>query len=64
MWFFSLLCFTLCPFCDKKGEYILVVDVGRSGRQCLTVRTRLSNRKDFKQKSQNFGRIVVHSDEP
>jgi hypothetical protein len=33
---------------------LLAADVRLSGRQCLTVRTRLSNRKDFMEKSQNF----------
>jgi len=41
---------------------LLVADMRPSGRQCLTVRTRLSNRKDFQRKSQNFGRTVVRPD--
>jgi len=36
------------------------VNVRPSGRQGNTVRTRLSNRKDFQRNFQNFGRIVVH----
>jgi len=37
-------------------------DVRLSGRQCLTVRTRLSNRRDFLRNFWNFGRTVVLSD--
>jgi hypothetical protein len=37
---------------------LLVADVRLSGRQCLTVRTRLLNRKDFQQ---NFWKILSHS---
>jgi len=33
---------------------LLAVDVRPSGRQCLTVRTRFSNKKDFQRKSQKF----------
>jgi hypothetical protein len=33
---------------------LLAADMQPSGRQCLTVRTRLSNRKDFQRKSQKF----------
>jgi hypothetical protein len=43
---------------------LVAADVRPSGRQCLTVRTRLSNRKDFQRKSQNFGRTVVRPDGP
>jgi hypothetical protein len=38
---------------------LLAVGVRLFGRQYLTVRTRLSNRKDFQRKSQNFGRTVI-----
>jgi hypothetical protein len=43
---------------------LLAADVKLFRRQCLTVRTRFSNRKDFQRKSQNFGRTVVPSDGP
>jgi hypothetical protein len=43
---------------------LLAADVRPSGRQCLTVRTRLSRRKDFQRKSHNFGRTVVCLDGP
>jgi hypothetical protein len=38
---------------------LLAADVRPSGQQGNTIRTRLSNRKDFQRKSQNFGRTVV-----
>jgi hypothetical protein len=41
---------------------LLVTDVRPSGRQCLTVRTRLSNRKDLQRNFWNFGRTVVRPD--
>jgi len=41
---------------------LLAADVRLSRRQCLTVRTRLSNWKDFQRKSWNFGRTVVRPD--
>jgi hypothetical protein len=43
---------------------LLAADVQPSGRQCLNVQTRLSNRKDFQRNSQIFGRTVVRSDGP
>jgi hypothetical protein len=41
---------------------LLAADVRPSRRQGNTVRTRLSNRKDFQQNFQNFGCIVVCPD--
>jgi hypothetical protein len=41
---------------------LLAANVRPSGRQGNTVRTRLSNRKDFQQYSQNFDRTVVRPD--
>jgi hypothetical protein len=41
---------------------LLVADVRPFGRQCLTVRTRLSNKKDIQQNFQNFGRTVVRQE--
>jgi CDP-diacylglycerol pyrophosphatase len=41
---------------------LLAADVRPSGRQCLIVRTRLSNMKDFQQKSQNFCHTIVRPD--
>jgi hypothetical protein len=38
---------------------LLAADVRPSGRQCLTIRTRLSNMKDLQRNFQNFGRTVV-----
>jgi hypothetical protein len=38
---------------------LLAADVRPSGRQGNTVRTRLSNRKDFQRNFRNFGRTVV-----
>jgi hypothetical protein len=43
---------------------LLAADVRPSGRQCLTVRMRLSNRKDFQRKSQNSSGIVFRPDGP
>jgi len=50
--------------CEALIRKLLAAEVRPSGRQCLTVQTRLSIRKDFQRKSQNFGRTVVHSDGP
>jgi hypothetical protein len=41
---------------------LLAVDVRSSGRQYLTVRTRLSNRKDLQRNFWNFSRTVVRPD--
>jgi hypothetical protein len=41
---------------------LLVADVRPSGRQSLTVRTRLSSKKDLQRNFWNFGRTVVRSD--
>jgi hypothetical protein len=41
---------------------LLAADVRPSGRQCFTIQTRLSNRKDFQRKSPNFGFTVVRPD--
>jgi hypothetical protein len=41
---------------------LLAADLRPSGRQGNTVRTRLSNKKDFQRNSQNFGRTVVRQD--
>jgi hypothetical protein len=41
---------------------LLVADVRLSERQCLTVRTRILNKKDFQRKSQKFYRTVVCPD--
>jgi hypothetical protein len=43
---------------------LFAADVRPSGRQCLTAQTRLSKRKDFQRKSQNFGHTVVRPDGP
>jgi hypothetical protein len=43
---------------------LLAADVRPSERQCLTVWTRLLNRKDFQRKSRNFGHTVVRPDGP
>jgi len=40
--------------CENLIWKLLAEDMRPSGRQCLTVRTRLSNRKDFQRKSQKF----------
>jgi hypothetical protein len=47
----------LSPLVQKRKSLIwklLTTNVRPSGQQCLTVLTRLSNRKDFQRKSQKF----------
>jgi hypothetical protein len=54
------------PWSGRSKPYmeILAADVRPSRRQCLTVRTQLSNRKDFQQKSHKFWSHSCPSGQP
>jgi hypothetical protein len=58
---------TIIPLVWTREAFIkklLIVDVRPSGRQEITVRMRLKNRKEFQLNSRTIDRTVVHPDGP